>query len=343
MPAAIVSDGTRDLFASFREPAWHGLGTVFTDEVTDYRQMLDLAGLSGWNVREMPLVPVEVTPTSVGDVETILPARWASTVTGTVATIGNENVILGAAGGRYEIVQNEEVFEFLQSLSDGARWETAGAIKGGRVVFGSLALERSFELDPQGVADRVKAYLMAAASHDGSSNLFGGATPVRVVCENTLNTAIPGLKQTFKIRHTKNAKERMLAEAALWRQTHAYFDGFEKEAQELFAQSVTDKQYFGIVEQLFPKPEVDSRGSVKKWENRQELFAQAWNGAPNAGIRNTAWGVANALTEANQWGRSVRSAENGEENFFAAGAGFDTATNKFRDAAFSAARSLVTA
>ena len=43
MPAAIASNGIIDLFASHREPAWHGLGTVFTEEVTDYRKMLTRA------------------------------------------------------------------------------------------------------------------------------------------------------------------------------------------------------------------------------------------------------------------------------------------------------------
>ena len=43
-------------FASFREPAWHGLGTVFTEEVST-REMLELANLQDWNVR---LEPVEV-------------------------------------------------------------------------------------------------------------------------------------------------------------------------------------------------------------------------------------------------------------------------------------------
>ena len=37
-------------FASFREPAWHGLGTVFTEEKTT-TEMLSAANLNGWNVR----------------------------------------------------------------------------------------------------------------------------------------------------------------------------------------------------------------------------------------------------------------------------------------------------
>jgi hypothetical protein len=37
-------------FASFREPAWHGLGTVFTEEVNT-SEMLSLAKLNNWNVK----------------------------------------------------------------------------------------------------------------------------------------------------------------------------------------------------------------------------------------------------------------------------------------------------
>lgn len=325
-----------DLFASFREPAWHSLGNVFTEEVTDSVRMLDLAGLSGWDVREQSIA---VTTES----DTILPARFVSPAKAIVATIGTENVVLGVTGERYEIVSNEEAFSFLQSLHDGARWETAGAIKGGRVVFGSMAFERDFVLDPTGVADRVESYLLVYTSHDGSTNVAGGVTPVRVVCQNTLNAALPGIKQTFKMRHTRNVAERMAAESELWRTANTYMDAFEAEAQTLFSQAATDKDYFGIVENLFPKPEKDVKGAVKKWETRQEVYAQAWNGKPNAGIKGTAWGVFNALTEANQWGRSVRKTDNGAENFAAAGAGFDIPTNNFRKAALDAARSLVTA
>lgn len=331
----ITNDGKRDLFASHREVAWHGLGNVFQQEVTDSLEMLRLAGLDGWNVREHP-VQVQAL-----DSEAAVPARFVVPAKAIVATIGTEDVVLGVTGERYTIVQNEDAFSFLQSLHDGARWETAGAIKGGRVVFGSMAFERDFVLDPSGVADKVESYLLVYTSHDGSTGVAGGVTPVRVVCQNTLNVAQKGLRQTFKMRHTATVQERMEAEAALWRQANTYMDTFEQEAQALFATAATDKDYFSIVENLFPKPEKDVKGAVKKWETRQETFAQAWKGQPNAGIKGTAWGVFNALTEANQWGRNVRQGDKGQENFFAAGAGFDIPTNTFRNTAFAAAKALV--
>lgn len=336
MPAAIANDGTIDLFASHREPAWHGLGQVFTKEVTDFREMLRLAGLNDWNVREMPVQVMSLT----GD-NKVFETRFVVPAKAIVATIGNEEVTLGVTGDRYEIIQNEQAFAFLQSLHDGARWETAGALKGGRVVFGSMAFERDFVLDPSGVRDVVESYLLFYTSHDGSTGLGYGVNPVRVVCANTLNVAMGKMKNGGKIRHTASAEDRMKVEAEVWRRANTYMDAFEKEAQTLFSAPATDKDYFGIVETMFPKPEKDSKGSVKKWETRQGIFAQAWNGKPNEGIKNTAWGVFNALTEANQWGRKVRNTPNGSENFAAAGAGFDIPTNTFRKAALDAAKALV--
>ena len=328
MPAAIATDGTRDLFASHRQPAWHGLGNVFAEEVTDHTKMLELAGLDNWDVRLAPMA----VPAGVDYL--INPGFHV------LADIGSQTIGLGTVGSRYNIIQNEEAFSFLQSLRDGASWETAGALKDGRVVFGSLTFERDFVLDSEGVADTIKTYLLVTNSHDGSTNLFGGVTPTRVVCQNTLNVAVGNLRNTFKIRHTASAKDKMLAEAALWRHANTYMDAFETEAAELYATTVTDKQWNKVLEGLFPKPDNDSKAAVTRWETKVDMYNQAWNGAPNAGIRNTAWGVANALTEANQWGRNIQNTDNGEENFWAAGSGYDPVTNSFRQKAFAIAGSL---
>lgn len=325
MTDAIVNDGKRSLFASFREVAWHRLGTVFQNVVTDYSEMISLAGLGGWNVR---VVPAEY-----------MGYRFATPTFFILADIGDETVILGTSGKRYTPVQNEDAFAFLQSLQDGARWETAGAIENGTKIFGSMAFDRQFVLDPSGVSDTVESYLMLHKSHNGGGG-GGGVTPVRVVCKNTLAAALPGLKQTFTIRHTKNVAERMALEAETWRNAHAYMDAFESEAQALFQKSVTDDQFFGLVKTLYPEPEENKKGALTKWENRIGMFAQAWQGEPNAGIRGTAWGAWNALTEANQWGRNMQSTDNGEENFFAAGAGFDAPTNNFRQTTLELVKAL---
>lgn len=324
MPAAVENN----LFASFRQPAWHGLGNVFEHEVTDSMEMLSLAGLDNWDIR---FADIQVSTGEAIETHRAVIRNRPGSVTGEID-------VLGIVGGRYGIVNNEEAFAFLQSLNDGALWETAGSLHQGRKVFGSMRVTRDFILDPNGAADAVETYLLVTTTHDGSGNLQGGMTPTRVVCQNTLNVALGNIKNTFKLRHTLKVEDRMAQEAELWRHANTYFDAFETQAQALIQQTVTDAQYFDIVRDIFPQPEDNKKGALTKWEGRQELFAQAWNGEPNAGIKGTGWGAVNALTEANQWGRRIR--DNNEENFFAAGAGFDGPTNVFRQTALDRVLSL---
>lgn len=329
MVAAIDTTAGRSLFASFRQQAWHGLGTVFTETVTDFRKMLGLAGLADWNVR------FESLSTESG---IILDNAQATVRTNPV---NGTTDVLGVTGNRYEIIQNETAFAFLQSLADGARWETAGALGHGNKVFGSIAFERETVLDPSGVNDVVRTYALVHTSHDGSTGMGYGLTPTRVVCQNTLNVALGNIASKGSIRHTRSAEERMRAAAEMFRHAHTYFDAFDAEAQTLFAKSVTDKQYANIVTKVIGKaPEDNTKGRETKYEAKRDLFMQAWNGAPNAGIKGTAWGAFNALTEANQWGRNVQNTDKGQENFFAAGAGFDIPTNAFRANALTLVKSI---
>lgn len=328
MPAEIDTRNGVSLFASFREVAWHGLGTVFTDTVTDYRVMLAKAGLANWNVR------FESLSTESGQ---ILDSHKATVRTNPV---DGTTDILGVTGNRYEILQNEEAFAFLQSLSDGARWETAGSLGHGNKVFGSIAFERETILDPSGVSDKVKTFALVHTSHDGSGSLGYGLTPVRVVCKNTLNVALSGISQGGKIRHTQSATERMHSAAEMFRHANAYFDAFDAEAKALFAKPVTDKQYANLLGRMFSKPEDNTKGAMTKYDRKVETYMEAWKGTPNAGIRGTAWGAFNALTEANQWGRNIQNTENGTENFYAAGSGFDIPTNAFRAKALAMVQAI---
>ena len=59
----LESQNGKASFASFSEPAWHGLGTVFTEE-KNTTEMLEAANLNGWNVR---LQDMEIQSTLTSD------------------------------------------------------------------------------------------------------------------------------------------------------------------------------------------------------------------------------------------------------------------------------------
>jgi phage/plasmid-like protein (TIGR03299 family) len=304
MAAAVES------FASFREPAWHGLGTVFDHEITSAKEMLSIAKLDNWNVR-LEDVPLPDDYTSSKNNFFVVRDHPEN---------GNPDV-LSIVGERYQTLQNEELFSFGDYLLDGARWETAGSLKSGRVVFGSLALERETVLDPDGVADVVKSYLLVNTSHDGSVAVSASITPVRVVCANTLNIALQGAKQQFKMRHTSTLDGRIANARTALGLANSYMDEFDKLAKELIETEITKATFDKIVALAYPMPDKDKKGAMKKWENKIDLLEELYVADTNKNINKTAWGAYNTLTERLDWFRPSRAGNN--EGILAAASGFD--------------------
>lgn len=308
-------------FASLRQPAWHNLGTVFEDEVNT-SEMLKLAHLDNWNVR---LEEVAIPDTFASD-------KSYSFVTRTNPFDNSQNDILGVVGERYKVLQNEDLFSFGDNILDGGgRWETAGSIRGGRVVFGSIALTDSITLDPNGRADKIDNYLLINTSHDGSVAIQASITPVRVVCANTLNLALSAVngkkasKQSFKIRHTQTAEGKIAVAREALGLAHKYLDEFSLIANKMIETEITDAQFAKIVELAYPTPEKDAKGSIKKHEGKIDLLHDIYVGQYNNTISGTAWGAFNALTERLDWYRNSRGGNN--ESIYASASGFDPVIN----------------
>jgi phage/plasmid-like protein (TIGR03299 family) len=314
-------------FYSLREPAWHGLGTVVNEEHTT-SEVMKIAHLDNWNVRlEDVYLPDDYTA-----------SKNAFMVVRNHPEDGHPDV-LAIVGERYKTVQNEELFQFADNILDGARWETAGSLKNGRVVFGSLALERETVLDPNGVADKVNTYLLVNTSHDGSVSVQASITPVRVVCANTLNIALRGVKQSFKMRHTQSVDGRVAAAREALGLAHVYMDEFDALAQAMIEAEITKSQFNDIVLKAYPMPEKDAKGAVKKWENKVDLLDEIYGGDTNGMIAGTAWGAYNALTERLDWFRSARAGNN--EGILAAASGFDPVINAEKNKLLSIVREVV--
>lgn len=308
--------GSMASFASLRENAWHGLGEVFNEEVsTD--EMLRLAHMNDWNIRLEPIV---------------LPAPSHKDFFAVVRDNPYEpwkQDTLGIVGKRYNPFQNEQLFEFGSSiLGDGARWETAGSIKNGTVVFASLALERETVLDPTGVADVVKSYLLAHSSHDGTLAIRASITPVRVVCHNTLTMAVGrrgnAAKQSFAIRHTDRSQDKIKQAREALGLADKYLDAFEVEAKALYEQAVTNDQFAKMIAVAYPSPKTVAKGNDKKYQTKVDELWSIFNGPTNVGIDGTAWAAYNTFVERLDWFKSPRGGN--AANVLAAASGFDDVT-----------------
>jgi len=319
----IETYGDQAAFASLRQPGWHSLGTVFLEEV-QVTELLELAHLNDWNVR----VEEVEAPGYNMDRSYYFVVR-DNPFTGTPD-------VLHVSGKRYTPFQNESLFYMGQDLvSNGfGRWETAGSIKGGRVVFGSLSIDREVVLDPTGVEERIKNYLLLAQSHDGSMSVVGANTPIRVVCNNTLNVALTGAHQTFKLRHTQTIEARAAYVTQAVNESHGYIDKFEGLAKQLIGVTLNEKQWNDIMTTAYPKPDdkEDGKGNrgLTMWTKKMDVLEYLRTSETNSMWNNTAWGAFNVLIEDLDWFRTGRG-DNAEENLASARSGFDPMVNSTRN------------
>jgi phage/plasmid-like protein (TIGR03299 family) len=275
-------------FVSAREDAWHQLGKTLQKSFTAQEAMTE--GLLGrWDVRKQPMYTADEN----GALVTV---QGRNAVVRTNPVDGKLNV-LGDVGENYQIIQNEQHAEFLDALVDeaGAHFETAGAIDGGRRVFITMRLPGHISI---GGVDKVDQYVAAINSHDGSLAYTFMVTPIRIVCQNTLNLAFGAASHTTRIRHTSGASRYIAQAREALDFTFNYLDGFQEEANQLINTTLTQTQFEEIIAREFGAPEDAPKATVTRTENKLNQMAELFGDASTqAGIRNTAWAGLNAMTE----------------------------------------------
>lgn len=194
-------------FFSVQEKAWHGLGQIVTDYPTS-AEAIKHAGLD-YEVIKSPLYTNAsniIDPSDnleIGDNEVNVPNYFA-----TIRT--DNNAVLGVVGKEYHIVQNREAFSFFDSIvggTDGILYETARALGNGERIFITAKLPDYIRV---GNGDDVtEKYIFLTTSHDGSGSITAAFTPVRIVCQNTLNASLRNMSNVVRIRHTSGAKQRL--------------------------------------------------------------------------------------------------------------------------------------
>lgn len=303
-------------FALRGAPAWHNLANrIFNqDEIVDTQTMMAESKTNNWNVR-------------LESIANHIPQEWNNNSESFFVLRNNpftsgQTDVLSVVGKRYKVVQNEDMFAFGDNLLDGgANWESAGSLKNGRVVFGSLVIPKEFTLDPNGANDKTVTYLVVSTSHDGSTGIQALITPVRVVCQNTLNLALKSAKQSFKIRHTQTVDGKLAAAREALNLTFSYMDTFQKEAEVLFNTKINDVQFNKLITELYPKPEEGSKAGLTKWENKIDTINDLYFKSPTVEtVKGTAWGAFNALTERLDY---YRGRKGKSESMSAAASGFD--------------------
>ena len=267
------------------EVPWHRLGKQFDLPMTS-EQVLAESGL-GFEVYKEQLY--RVTDSNIAKVNAF-------------ATINKDtNDVLGIVGKNYQPIQNKDCFGFFDELigRGEAIYETAGALGKGERVWLLAKLPVSFSPI---AGDKIEGYTLLYNSHDGTSPLSVMFTPIRVVCQNTLNLALKRSTEIVKVRHTTNAAERVEEAGKIIKQLNDYFTEMGEQCHNLAEYQIDDEFIESYKSALFGKEDdLPIKGPGRTVRNKKvAMFDQRLRfgkGVELPGVVGSAWHVVNAAIE----------------------------------------------
>lgn len=153
---------------------------------------------------------------------------------------------LGIVTNHYKIVQNREAFAFTDALlGEGVTYETAGSLASGKRVWMLAKMESTVLAE-----EKIDPYLVFTNSHDGTGSVRVAITPVRVVCQNTLNLALSKASRHWSCAHKGNIQDKLEEARYTLSNADAYMEALEEEFGELKLKKVTEKQVKDMTEKL---------------------------------------------------------------------------------------------
>jgi len=217
------------------------------------------------------------------------------------ATInGHTQDVLGIVGDGYEVLQNQEAFDFFDILlkESGGKFQTAGAIGKGEKVW---MLAKLPEIFYPIAGDGVEQFILGTTSHDGTMKTEVRFTDIRVVCQNTFNLAMNGSKGVISIRHTTNMRQKLEVAAMVLLRYKEHFDILGDKFGKLASVRVDDAWIDEYLERMIGNPlkVADGRGRTIM-ENKIKLIEGRLcygQGVDLPGVANTAWWALNAMVE----------------------------------------------
>jgi len=280
-----------------RETPWHGLGTKVM-EAPDSEGALIAAGLN-WNVIQEPIFTGENEP-----------------IRGYKANIrDSDRRVLGVVTDRYKVIQNHEAFAFTDELlGQGVRYETAGSLQDGKKVWLLAHMPHEYIIS----GERISPYLLFSNTHDGSGAIKVALTPIRVVCNNTLNLALSTAKRSWSMVHTGDIRSKMQEARDTLFMAERYMDELGKEFEALRLKKLSDQKVMEYIEILLPVEDGSTPQQIKNIERLREDMKIRYFDAPD--LQDTgknAYRFINAVSDFATHAKPLRRTVNYKENLFA--------------------------
>jgi phage/plasmid-like protein (TIGR03299 family) len=291
-----MSANVETMFYTRTKP-WHGLGTMVMEAPTS-KQALELAGLD-WRVVQKPI------ETADGILIPGFKANLRET----------DNQVLGVVTDRYKVVQNEDAFAFTDELlGKGITYETAGSLQNGRRTWILARLPQQYIIS----GDEITPYLVFMNSHDGTGAIKAAMTPVRVVCQNTLNLALSTAKRSWSTNHVGDIKGKMDDARNTLLYASAYMSELGKAIDALNRQKLSDRKVYEYIDALFPL--IDNATDQQKknlLRMKEDMKARYFDAPDLQHVDKNAYRFINAVSDFATHAKPLRERSNYRENLFA--------------------------
>lgn len=279
-----------------RKKPWHGLG-VEVKEAPASADALVWAGLD-WDVFQRDVY------TEAGVMIPGYKANIRST----------DDTTLGIVSDRYKVVQNRDAFQFTDDLlGRGVTYETAGALQGGRKVWMLARMPHRYII----AGDEIAPYLVVMNSHDGSSGIKVAMTPIRVVCQNTLNLALNSAKRIWTTKHTENVMSRVHEARETLMLAETYMSELGKGIDNLSKIRLSDKKAMELMEEFFPVssdlPEAQRKNNLRLLTDLRHRY---WDAPDLSHVGRNGYRFVNAVSDFATHAAPIRRTKTFNENLF---------------------------
>lgn len=281
---------------SYREMPWHRMG-IIVEEAPSSEEAIRLAGLN-WEVQQQPIYLADGTE-----------------IKGNYANVrSSDGRALGIVGERYKIVQNKDAFAFTDALlGEGVKYETAGSLKDGKVIWLLAKMPETIEI----LGDKVEPYMVFTNTHDGSGAVRVCMTPVRVVCNNTLNAAMRGAKRVWSARHTGSVTNRLDDARETLQFATQYLEATKQTFEELHKIKLNEFSLYKTINDIIPITEdMTDRQKTNQKSIRDDILLR-YNEAPDLKVLDqTGARLVQAVADTTSHMEPFRQTENFKENRF---------------------------
>jgi phage/plasmid-related protein TIGR03299 len=218
----------------------------------------------------------------------------------------DNNKIIGVVKKSYVPLQNFDAFSFFDPLLENKfiEYETAGSIGEGEIIWilAKIKDNGSFKVFKD---DEINKYLLLSNSHDGQSAVSIKFTPIRVVCQNTLNIALD-MGETTRIKHITNMYEKLEDTQIAVQNILSIYSNIEEKFKAMVSYKITEKKAKEYFNSLYPikderlvttQDQADKRAMSIKIQNKLIKNFNEGFGVKEIGIGGTLWAAYNAVTQ----------------------------------------------